>query len=335
MIRLRPVRSNEKIAIAIPTKNRVTYLTALLTSVIHQTYTNWMLVINDDSAVPVEENDTVKDLFALMRNRGNDIKVIRGGSGRERHQKAMEAVPESIQFIIRTDDDLMLTPTFFQNILKPFCFFSDKPLAAVGGCYPEAHMRPINLDIRLTGPSWIPKFDEPTWKLQGHYYYDAGQVVEVESLLGHAICYRRLAVQDVGGWAVNGYSNHAHREESDLCARLIAEGYNLMVTTEALAWHLYSPGGGSREVRKTKEGNFLVSDKRPIEADDRLFQERIRQIISAKVPIRKELRRYEISDLEKSVYKSFPLATLKGKTLDLIEKRFLRFFRRLFLYFSR
>jgi hypothetical protein len=108
-----------------------------------------------------------------------------------------------------------------------------------------------------------------------------------------------------------------------------------MMTTEALAWHLYAPSGGSREVRKTKEGNFLVSDKRPIEADDRLFQERIRQIISAKAPIHKELRRYEISDLEKKVYKSRPLATLQGKILNLVERRFLRSFRKLLLYFSK
>jgi GT2 family glycosyltransferase len=294
-----------------------------------------MLVINDDSDFPIEENDTVKDLFTLMKHRENDIKVIHGGSGWERHQKAMETVPESIEFILRIDDDVMLTPTFLQDILKPFYFFPHKPLAAVGGCYPEPYMKPINLDVRLTDPSWIPKFDDPTWRLQGHYYYYTNQIIEVESLLGHAICYRRSAVQDVGGWAVRGYSNHAHREESDLCARLIAEGYSLMVTTEALAWHLYSPGGGSREIQKTKEGNFLISDKRSIEEDDRLFQERIKQIINTKAPIHKELRRYEISNLEKKVYKSSPLVTPKGKILNFVEKRFLRFFRKLLLYFAK
>ncbi|MGH7807863.1 MAG: glycosyltransferase, partial [Thermodesulfobacteriota bacterium] len=320
MIKFRPIRNDEKVAIAIPTKNRHNYLAVLLASLAPRTYTNWMMVINDDRDVPVEENDTIKDLFALMKNKGNEVKVIHGKSGRERHQKAMEAVPESIEFIVRIDDDLMATPTFLQDILKPFYFFLDEPLAAVGGCYPEPHMKPINLDISLTDPSWISKFDEPTWRLQGHYYY-SGQIIEVESLLGHAICYRRSAVEDVGGWAVDGYSCHAHREESDLCARLIAEGYNLMVTTDALAWHLYSPGGGSRDVKKTREGNFLVSDKRPIEEDDRLFQERLKQIINNKAQIHKELRRYEISDLENKKYRGYPLITFKGKLLRFIERK--------------
>jgi GT2 family glycosyltransferase len=335
MLKLKPIRNDEKIAIAVPTKNRHTYLAVLLTSLIQQTYTNWMVVINDQSEIPVEENHTLKDLFALVKNIGNEVRVIHSDSGWDRHQRAMEEVPEPIEFILRIDDDVMPSPAFLQNMIKPFYFFPDKPLAAVGGCYPEPHMKPINLDVRLTDPSWIPKFDQPTWKLQGHYYYYVRQIIEVESLNGCAICYRRAAVQDVGGWAVKGYSDQAHREESDLCARLVAEGYTLMMTTEALAWHLYAPSGGSREVRKTKEGNFLVSNKRPIESDEALFQQRMRQILSAKVPIDRELRRYEISDLEKSVYKSFPLVTLKGQILDLIERKFLRFFRRLFLYFSK
>lgn len=334
MIKFRPLRNDEKVAIAIPTKNRHSYLAVLLASLIPQTYTNWMMVINDDSDVPVEENDTIKDLFALMKNKGNDVKVIHGKSGRERHQKAMEAVPDAIEFIVRIDDDLMATPTFLENILKPFYFFPDKPLAAVGGCYPEPHMKPIVLDVKLADPSWIPKFDEPTWRLQGHHY-NVSQIIEVESLLGHAICYRRSAVQDVGGWAVGGYSNHAHREESDLCARLIADGYDIMVTTEALAWHLYSPGGGSREVKKTKEGNFLVSDKHPIEQDDLLFRERLKQIIAAKNPMRKEMKRYEICNLEKQTYRGFPLITVKVRTLNFLNKKYLRFFRRLLLYFTK
>ena len=335
MIKLKPIKENERIAIAIPTKNRHNYLAVLLTSLIQQTYTNWMIVINDQSDLPIEEADTLKDLFTLIRNKGNELKIIYTKSGWDRHQRAMEAVPESIEHILRIDDDVMPTSTFLENILKPFHFFPHKPLAAVGGCYPEPHKKPIDLDVNLTDPSWIPKFDEPTWKLQGHHYYYARQIIEVESLYGCAICYRRSSVQDVGGWAVKGYSDQAQREESDLCARLVAEGYKLMMTTEALAWHLYAPSGGSREIKKTKQGNFLVSDKRPIEADDRLFQERVEQIIKTKNPVVKEPRRYEIGDLEKNLYKSTPMVTLKGKILKFIERKFLRPLRRLFWYFMK
>ena len=323
MIELKPIKQNEKIAVAIPTKNRHGYLVALLTSIIHQTYANWILVINDSSQPPVEENDTLKDLFTLIKNKGHEIKIIHSESGWDRHQRAMEAIPESIEFIIRIDDDLVMAPTFLEEILKPFYFFSNRFLAAVGGCYPEPYMRRMYLDTRLTEPLWTAKVDEPTWRLQGHYYNER-QVVEVESLLGHAICYRRSAVKDVGGWAVKGYSQQAYREESDLCARLVIEGYELMVTTDALAWHLISPSGGSRLIKKTPKGNVLVSDIPSTKADDRLFQERISRLINKKGFTHKKLRRYEIRNLERNIFKSHPLVTIKGRILVAIVKTFLR-----------
>jgi GT2 family glycosyltransferase len=336
MIELRPLKDNETIAIAIATKNRPTYLAVLLTSIIQQTYTNWMMVINDQSDVPVEENDTLKDLFALIENTGHPLKTVYSKNGWERHQKSMEAVPESIEFILRIDDDMLPNLSFLESILKPFRFFPNKSLAAVGGCFPEPFMKPIDLDVNLIDPSWVPKFDEPTWKLQGHHYFDARQMIEVETLNGCAICYRRSTVEDVGGWAVEGYSHQAHREESDLCARLFARGYDLMMTTEAIAWHLYAPGGGSREVKKTKHGNFLVSDKRPIEADERLFWERIGQIkANTTILARKELRRYDVGDLESKIYKDLPLVSTKGILLRSFEKTLLSPLRRLWWYFSK
>jgi len=323
MIKLRPIKQNEKIAVTISTKNRHSYLTALLASIIHQTYANWMLVINDSSQPPAQENDALKDLFTLIKNKGHEIRIIHTESGWDRHQRAMEAVPESIEFIIRIDDDLVMTPTFLEEILKPFYFFSNRFLAAVGGCYPEPYMQRMYLDTRLTDHLWIPKVEEPIWRLQGHYYNER-QIVEAESLLGHAICYQRSAVKDVGGWAVRGYSSQAYREESDLCARLAIEGYALMVTTDALAWHLISPSGGSRLIKKTQKGNFLISDIPSTKADDRLFQERISRLINKKSFTHKKLRRYEIRDLERNIFKSRPLATIKGKILIAIVNTFLR-----------
>lgn len=328
MIKLEPIKQDEKIAIAIPTKNRHSYLSALLSSLVQQSYVNWMLVINDSSKPCVEENDTLKDLFSLIRNKGHDVKITYTHSGWDRHQKAMEAVPEQIEFIIRIDDDLLLEPDFIKKILKPFYFFKDRPIVAVGGCYPETFYKTQNLDVRLIDPSWVSRIDSPSWKLQGHHYQEK-QILEVESLLGHAICYRRSVVKEVGGWAVKGYSDQAHREESDLCARLKAGGYELMVSTEAIGWHLYSPSGGSRLVKKTPRGNFLVSDKQPLEEDDRLFTERVGCLLDKSNFTHKELKRYRVSDLEKGVYKDCPFFSLRGKLLIPLNKRIPYFLRRI------
>lgn len=335
MIKFRPVKPDEKIAVAIPTKNRPSYLAVLLTSLLSQTYTNWMILINDQSEIPVESDDTLKDVFKLIKKKGHDLKIIHTENGWERHQSAMEAVPDSIDFILRIDDDMLPEPDFLRNILKPFYYFPDIPLSATGGLYPEPKMNPVDLDVNLADSSWIPMFHEPTWKLQGHYYYNAPEILEVESLNGCAICYRRRAVEDAGGWAVEGYSDHASKEENDLSARLVEKNYTLMVTTEALAWHLLAPKGGAREFVKTDQGNFIVSGMSGIESDDRLFYARMKGILQKRVSAVGELRRYKISDLEKNEYRSFPLVTLKGKILKSIERKFLRKLKRLYFYFQR
>ena len=316
MIKLKPIRKNEKIGIAIPTKNRHVYLAALLASLAHQTYTNWMLVINDSSDQAVEENDSLNELFTLIRNKGHKIKIIHTKSGWDRHQRAMEAVPESVEFILRVDDDMVLTPRFIEKVLRPFRFFPDQPLAATGGCYPTTSMKAIDIDKSLKNPLWAIKISAKnwmtdSWRLQGHCY-NKSQIIEVESLLGHAICYRRSAIKKVGGWAVKGYSNHAFKEESDLCARLTAKGYGFMVNTEALAWHLVALGGGSREIIKTKIGNFMLSDRKESESDIKLFKKRLSRLIMSGIP-HKDLKRYNINDLEKNMYKGYPLVVPKGK----------------------
>ncbi len=335
MKNLRQIKPDEKIAVAIPTRNRPSYLAVLLASLLNQTYKNFMIVINDQSDSPVERDDAITDLVTLARNTGHKVKFIRTTGGWKRHQQAMEAVPGQIEFILRIDDDMLPEPGFLENILKPFRFFPERPLGAVGGCHPEPHMPPVNLDVNLADSSWTSTLEEPTWRLQGHHYYNDPEVLEVESLNGAAMCYRRSAVEEAGGWAVEGYSDQAFREENDLSARLLEKYYTLMVTTEALAWHLLAPGGGAREFIKTPKGNYLISDTSGIESDNRLFHERMRPIIAKKGSIVGDPKRYRVSDLEKNVYKGSPLSTFKGRMLRTFESRVLRKLRGLYWYFKK
>jgi len=335
MAKLRPIKTDEKIAVAIPTKNRPSYLAILLTSLLNQTYTNFMIVINDQSDTQVEHDDAISSLLAVAKNTGREISVTHTEGGWKRHQQAMEAVPKQIEFIIRIDDDMLPDSRLIESMLKPFRFFPDRNLAAVGGCFPSPGSRRANLDVKLTERSYLPDLDDQVWKLQGFYYYNEPEIIEVDSLAGGAICYRRGAVEDAGGWAVEGYSDIAYREESDLCARLASKNYSLMVTTEALAWHLFALAGGARKYVSTPLGTFIVSGKSEIESDGKLFDERIKSVESNRGPALSEPRRYLISDLEKNIYKSSPLRTLKGRTLRAIESKLLRRFRGLYWYFKR
>jgi len=335
MIKLRPIKPDEKIAVAIPTKNRPSYLAILLTSLLNQTYTNFTIVINDQGELPVERDDAVSGLLTVAEDKGHEIIVIHTEGGWKRHQQAMEAVPEPIEFILRIDDDMLPDKCLIENMLKPFLYFADRRLAAVGGCFPSPGSKRVNLDMKLTERSCYSPLDDLVWKLQGYHYYNDPEVIEVESLAGGVICYRRGAVAEAEGWAVEGYSDIAYREESDLCARLAHKNYSLMVTTEALAWHLCAPGGGARKYVKTPYGTFMVAGKGDIESDGRLFEERMKDITAGSGAAEIETKRYKIRDLEKNVYRGSPLRTLKGRTLKVIESKVLRKFRGLYWYFKK
>jgi GT2 family glycosyltransferase len=310
---LRPIRADERIGITICTKDRPGYLASLLASLVNQTYSRWTLVLNDQSASPVAEDATVKDLLMLIETRRHGVTVLRSTEPRTRYQQAMEALPKDVEVVLRVDDDVLLTPSFVEKILRPYHFFPGRPLAGVGPCLPEPHIEALPLESSLADPSWVPRIDRPIWRLQGHAYTGA-EILEVESLWGSAICYRRSAVDAVGGWAVPGYSHQIFREDSDLSARLIAAGYDLMVSTEALGWHLVAPSGGSREYAKSPRGNVMISDRAPFEADDRLFSERVRALVEAGAGGR-ELRRYRIQDLERGAARGRPWASWRGRAI--------------------
>jgi GT2 family glycosyltransferase len=315
---LPPLAPDEPIAVAVPTKNRPAHLAVLLASLIHQTFRHWSLVINDSSDRPVEEDAAIRDLLVLMRSLGHPVQTIRTQTGWDRHQRGLEAVPASIELILRVDDDVMLTPRFLELVQRPFRLFADHPIAAVGGCIPETHRQALDLDLQLTERNWAPTVDEPSWRLQGNHY-TTGEVLEVESLLGHAICYRRSALAAVGGWAVQGYSQHAYREETDACMRLRAAGYELLVTTEALAWHLYAPDGGSRTIEKTSAGVFMTSGDAELKIDEAVFRKRLAALKQEGLSDR-VLQRYRLTDLDAGERRALPMIGAAGRAKQVRRK---------------
>lgn len=310
---LRPVRPGETIGVAIATKNRPSYLASLLTSLSAQTYERWVLVINDQSDPPVERDDAVRDLLQLIATAGHSVVLFHSDEPRDRYQRVMDAVPRDIEMIVRVDDDVVLKPDYLEKLLRPFDLLPARPIGAIGGCLPEPHMKePLSLDVRIADPGWLPRVDRPTWRLQGHWY-TSREILEVESLWGCSMCYRRSAVEEVGGWFVAGQSEQVYREDSDMSARLLAAGYDLLVTTEALGHHLVAPSGGAREYRKSPQGNVLVSDRAPFESDDALFRERLQSILAEHRP--RSLHRWSIDDLERGAARGRPVHGTKQKLI--------------------
>lgn len=319
MTRLQPLRSDEPIAVTVCTKNRPAYLASLLGSLVNQSYGNWMLVVNDQSAPPAVDEPAVADLLDLMRTKDHEVVYFRTSEPRDRYQRAMEAVPSGIDVLVRVDDDNLLAPDYLENLHKAFLYLPELPVAAVGGCYPGARSRPLSLPLRLADPDWVPRVDRPTWRLQGHAYLER-LILEVESLWGTSMAYRRTAVQSVGGWVVPGQSEQIFREDSDMSARLLAAGHVLLVSTAARGWHLVAPKGGSREYLKTPEGNVIVSSRAPFKADDRLFRQRMAAIGAAGLH-REDRKCYRIADLERGKADPSPMVTPWRRRLRGMHKR--------------
>lgn len=296
--------SNERVAVTIATKNRPAYLAALLASLAQQTYPHWMLILNDQSDVGVEETPVVRDVLTVLETQGHAVQLFRSTTPTDRYQRLLDAVPSEIEFVHRIDDDVLLTPTYLEYLLHPFSLFPHKRLAAVGGCLAGANSRPISLDAALREPHWVPRIDKPTWRMQGHFYRER-ECIEMASLWGCAMCYRRSAAREVGGWQVAGQSPQIFREDSDMSARWVVAGYELMLTTAARGWHLVAPDGGARQVTKTAQGNFFNSHRDEYEADEKLFRDRLAALIPTnfQFPVPK---RYRLADLEQGMLK--PLA---------------------------
>lgn len=307
---MRRITAQERVAVTIATKNRPAYLAALLGSLVQQTYPRWDLYINDQSDVDIRETPVIRDVLTLLEAQGHAVSVFFSRNAAARYQELLDATPPEIEFIHRIDDDVLLTPAYLENVMRPFHFFPDKSLAAAGGCLGGTASRALSLSSALEQPRWYPRIDKPSWRLQGHFYHER-ECIEMESLWGCAMCYRRSAVTDAGGWNVPGQSQQIFREDSDMSARLLAAGYELIVTTDARAWHLVAPGGGSRHVSKTAQGNVFDSHRDEYEADERLFRERLNVLMQSYRP--RSRARYRIADLENNVQRAMPLQNRRAR----------------------
>ena len=111
-------------------------------------------------------------------------------------------------------------------------FFPGQAARGGGWLSGRTASRDMSLSDALRQPDWYPRLDKPTWRLQGHFYHER-ECVEMASLWGCAMCYRRSAVTEVGGWFVPGQSPQIFREEQRYIGAFGCAGYTLMMTTGA------------------------------------------------------------------------------------------------------
>jgi GT2 family glycosyltransferase len=233
----------------ISTKNRYfSTLPLAINSIIQQTVVPDKFILFDDGEHKDLRNiSPYNHLFSLLSVRGIEWKVV-FGSGKGQllnHQMALDGA--DTDFIYRIDDDEVPIHNCLENLLK---VMSDEKVAAVGGLV----LQPGQGGSRPAFASNDIRYINNQCNIQ--WYKWDGKPEEVDHIYS-TFLYRVAAAKKSGGYCVE-LSPVAHREETLFTYQMKRSGYKLIITPEALTWHLRESSGG---IRSYTDGSLWANDE--------------------------------------------------------------------------
>ena len=139
------------------------------------------------------------------------------------------ATGEIIAFL---DDDAFPHPGWLENLVATY---TDEKIGAVGG-------RALNNQSgeEALGVNEIGKL-KPNGVLTGYFAANPGKVVEVDHVMGCNMSFRRNVVAQLGGFREDYPGISGVREDSDMCLRVKALGYNIFFNPAACVDHAGAP----------------------------------------------------------------------------------------------
>jgi hypothetical protein len=191
-------------------------------------------------------------LFPLLDRRGIRWFVIyAGGKGQvKNHQLALDQADTDM--IWRIDDDNVPEPDCLKNLLKAM---ENPSIGAVAGLVHD----PKSVSPR---PSFITgKITDIYNPMNLQWYQWSGPPEEVDHLYS-TFLYRVAAGRKAGGYS-KVLSPVGHREETMFSHEIKRAGYRLLVTPEALTWHLREGTGG---IRSYTDGSLWARDEEVFKA---------------------------------------------------------------------
>ncbi len=213
-------------SIIIATYRREQDLVRAIQSVLKQDYKNFELIIVDQS----EKHEIATTKF---------IKSIQDKKFRYYHVSP-PSIPAAENFgiskakgdiVIFIDDDVELDPGFIAEHVKAYV---DPLVAGVAGRVkvPGKPESKTLYHITSTGRN-VGGFD---------YNYDS---LALSGAIGCNMSFRKSVIKKLGGFDT-GYIKNAHRFETDMAYRVMAEGYKITYKTSASLKHYHTASGGSR-----------------------------------------------------------------------------------------
>lgn len=100
-----------KVDILIPTRNRPSTLAVTLTGLAFQEYSDFAVIIADQSDQPIEGDPSLKTLIRLLKKHGHDVRVLRDSPRRGMAQQRQFLLEQATApFVLYVDDDVLLEP---------------------------------------------------------------------------------------------------------------------------------------------------------------------------------------------------------------------------------
>lgn len=239
-----------KIDIMIVSKDRPTEIALLLQSLRTQTHKDFNVFIYDDrSGTPYQNYHFINCIINQLKLEDHNVIMWRNeiplGVTRLR-QMTVEKILEygKGEAIMRLDDDNLLEPDYFENLIE--CL--DKGYDIASGIVPPCglgqtkrdtkYVKPFIADVKLDANGNIIYFGDDC----GFQYLEKEIIPSVNfrsmALIKREV-HEKVKYEDNLGFC-------SFREEQFFSFRALLEGYKICVNTGAIAWHLNTPSGGER-----------------------------------------------------------------------------------------
>jgi len=219
------------ISIVVPTYNRLRYLRRLIASVINQTYTDWELIVVDDSDI-----DDVQSYCESLEN--ERIRYIRNKVRRGVSCARNLGIAHSRgEYILSLDDDTYLNDTFLEEILKTSSLYIDEKIGAICGRLILVKPHELGREEVLSrfGTRVNPCISPLNGDVISSFTNNPGKTIKVP--IFHAFsAFPKKAIQEVGCYS-QGYSLSGFREETDLCLKLENKGYKFVFNPKMIVYH--------------------------------------------------------------------------------------------------
>ncbi len=253
--------------ILIPTYRRKTGLAVVLTSLLGQTFTDFNVIISDQTEDDYAYLDSIEiqTLVRALRWHGHKVSLYRHRPRRgmaEQRQFLLECTAKSGDFpapyVHYLDDDVLLDPEVMERMLRVLqeegCAFVGCPAAGLG--YLE-DVRPHQQHIELwTGPVQPEPFDENFIPWERHLVNNAANPLHLEQKLvkggqvvrykvawvgGANVLYDRAKLMSVGGFSWWGRLPANHAGEEVVVQFLLIRKYGGCAILPSGTYHLGLP----------------------------------------------------------------------------------------------